>query len=179
VALHLLYRAGLSLEHLPTAEGLLWRKICSSQVRKEATASDANAPPCILRALAQEAIPQDAKSRMRLYIAIAHNPSTPPDVLTYLAQDAEEGVRQGVASNPSTPPEVLTRLVQDTDREARWSAAGNASLPLEVLTQLAQDADLDVRPARRVVRRPLRRVARCPVLSGLIDVYPHLEWFSF
>jgi hypothetical protein len=49
VALHLLYRAGVSLEHLPTTAGFLWEKICSSQARKEATAVDAKTPSCILR----------------------------------------------------------------------------------------------------------------------------------
>jgi len=87
VALHLLYRAGVSLEHLPTTAGFLWEKICSSQARKEATAVDAKTPPCILRALAQEAIPQDPKSLIRLFVA--RNPSTPPAVLAQLAQDAE------------------------------------------------------------------------------------------
>jgi leucine rich repeat (LRR) protein len=37
--------------------------------------------------LAQEAIPQDPKSLIRLFVA--RNPSTPPAVLAQLAQDAE------------------------------------------------------------------------------------------
>jgi len=81
--------------------------------------------PCVTRL-------EDYKRR-----CVAHDPSTPPEVLAQLAQDEVAGVRAHVAENPSTPPEVLGQLAEDEDDVVRGTVAENPSTPPEVLARFA------------------------------------------
>ena len=49
-------------------------------------------------------------------LALAGNPSLPPDLLANLAHHEETEVRKAVARNTATPPEMLERLARDEDR---------------------------------------------------------------
>jgi len=41
---------------------------------------------------------------------LASNPRTPPDILYYLLEDPDIGVRRAVGENPSTPNKADVRL---------------------------------------------------------------------
>jgi len=76
---------------------------------------------------------------------LAADPETPVEVLTALAQDKDEAVREGVAGNASTPVEALTALAKDKNNWVRRLVAGNVSTPVEVVMVLAKDKDGYVR----------------------------------
>jgi hypothetical protein len=169
VALRLVHRAGVPLEHLPRLADFLWEQLNRpprhgfwgmrrrSAARKGAAARDAQTPPYILQKLAQ-----DAEGEVRR--DVAQNLNTPSEVLARLAQDAETWVCGSVAANPSTPPELLAQLAEDADALMRRDVARNPSTPPELLAQLAQDAEAEVRGS--VARNPstppevLARLAR-------------------
>ena len=58
-------------------------------------------------------------------IALAHNTSTPAEVLCTLAKDKDYHVRREVARNTSTPAEVLCTLAKDEDWTIRSEANAN------------------------------------------------------
>jgi 3-methyladenine DNA glycosylase AlkC len=76
---------------------------------------------------------------------VAANPNTPLNVLSVLANDAADYIREGVASNPSTPPDALRVLANDEDRYVRQKVAANPNTPLDVLHVLSKDKDSYVR----------------------------------
>jgi len=94
VAVHLLHRAGIPLEHLPHIADFLWEMLRRSGQRKWAAAEDAQTPPYILQKLAR-----DANANVRR--AVAGNPSTPPRSLARLARDADASVHWAAARNPT------------------------------------------------------------------------------
>ena len=55
-----------------------------------------------------------------------------------LAEDDDDYVRLAVAGNPSTPPEILETLAEDDDSFVRLDVAGNPSTPPETLVTLAE-----------------------------------------
>jgi hypothetical protein len=75
----------------------------------------------------------------------ASNPSTPIDLLSTLASDADDYVRAGVASNPSTPIDLLSTLASDFIVFVRRGVASNPSTPIDLLNTLASDANDSVR----------------------------------
>lgn len=62
---------------------------------------------------------EDAAARA----ALAANRRTPPEVLFYLAEDADIGVRRAVAENPSTPAKADALLSRDADVSVRCAMA--------------------------------------------------------
>ncbi|MPY71243.1 MAG: DUF2336 domain-containing protein [Alphaproteobacteria bacterium] len=58
--------------------------------------------------------------------ALAADPSTPPEALFYLADDADVAVRRAVAGNPSTPPQADAKLARDADVSVRCALARKA-----------------------------------------------------
>jgi hypothetical protein len=76
--------------------------------------------------------------------AVAKNPHTPVEVLTFLANDTINLVRALVATNPSTPPTVLEKFFTD-EKIVRDGLSGNPSTPLKLLKILVDDADKMVR----------------------------------
>ncbi len=78
---------------------------------------------------------------------VALNPSTPPDVLGRLAENAHWYGRVGVAKSTMTPEETVRKLATDDDYEVRWTVASRPDAPKEVLSQLAEDEKRRVRSA--------------------------------
>jgi hypothetical protein len=114
VVLHLLHRAGVTLDKLPQINALI---------------GGITTPPGPLLKLAKALIGRDPL----LELAIANDTKAPSELLARLAQDEDRYVRWSVAQNPSTPPESLARLAQDKDRHVRWDVAQNPSTLLEDL----------------------------------------------
>jgi hypothetical protein len=52
--------------------------------------------------------------------ALAKNPSAPPDLLDFLAQDEDYRVRRAVAQNPNATPAVFSRLARDKTIGCVW-----------------------------------------------------------
>ena len=71
---------------------------------------------------------------------LARDPSTPPEILTLLAQDKDIHVRHEVARNSSAPPELLAQLAQDENMWVRWRVVKNLKCPPEILLQLIEDS---------------------------------------
>ncbi|MGI0483596.1 HEAT repeat domain-containing protein, partial [Geminocystis sp. CENA526] len=85
--------------------------------------------------------------------AIAQNPNTPDNTLSYLVKDgnklvrsaAELNIKQKVASNPNIPVALLEKLATDSDQDVRRNVASNPNTPVALLEKLANDSDKDVR----------------------------------
>jgi hypothetical protein len=85
-------------------------------------------------------------------LAIAYDNGMPAEVLSALARDADQEVRQAVAMNTATSPVGLAALASDPDKWVRWMVAGNAATPPEALAALASDPDEWVH--QRAARNP-------------------------
>ena len=62
--------------------------------------------------------------------------STPPELLSMLAECYDYHVRMGVAKTTATPPEVLAFLAGDDNWWVREAVAGNRSTPQASLNRL-------------------------------------------
>jgi hypothetical protein len=76
--------------------------------------------------------------------AVAKNPHTPSEVLTFLADDEINLVRALVATNPSTPPKVLEKFFSD-EKIVKDGLSGNPSTPAKLLKIFVNDVDKMVR----------------------------------
>lgn len=78
-----------------------------------------------------------------LFIAIAGNPGTPPDILAKLLEHRLYGVRIAAARNPSTPKppkmEYLRNILLSSTFDERQFAAGDRDTPPDILEQLASE----------------------------------------
>lgn len=79
----------------------------------------------------------------RILLGLARNPKAPEKLLVHLSSKPD--LRASVAQNPSFPKEALTALSQREDPHVRSAVAGNPSCPLELLETLAKDANPRVR----------------------------------
>jgi len=95
--------------------------------------------------------------------AVAKNPHTPVDVLSFLASDDVNLVRALVATNPSTPPEALEKFFND-EKIVRDGLSGNPNTPTKLLKILANDNDKMVR-----MRLAENRTAVSDVISMLLE----------
>lgn len=68
---------------------------------------------------------------------LASNVNTSPEVLTQLAEDNNDNVRERISSNPNTPPKVLTKLSEEVLWKIKSRVANNPSTPSEVLRKLS------------------------------------------
>jgi len=82
----------------------------------------------------------------RVREAVARNPSTPPETLRLLGNEATESawaVREAVARNPNTPIDTL-RLLGNPATESVWevrvAVAENPNTPVDVLRALGNEA---------------------------------------
>ena len=73
----------------------------------------------------------NAKDRLKL----AKNPDTHLEILYFLADDADVGVRKAVAANPSTPIHVSEALAADSDVDVKIALIKRLSALLPDLTQ--------------------------------------------
>jgi hypothetical protein len=138
VALHLLQRAGTSLEVLPRTTSWLKGWLRSSPIGRHAIAEDSGVPAEVLANLASD-------NKFHVRSAVARNPTTPVEALAILARDKDGRVREWVAWNPTMPAEVLAILARDKDERVRSTVAENPDTPAEVLAILARDDDEGVR----------------------------------
>ena len=92
--------------------------------------------------------PKDWRQRCGL----AANPSTPPEVMEYLAADSKPMVRVFLAANRCCSPAVLDLLSYDRDIKVRRTVATNPACSPETLQRLAGDPDIKV--ARLVTDNP-------------------------
>jgi hypothetical protein len=113
--------------------------------------------------------------------ALAGAPSSPPELLTWLAADPSPAIRLAVAGNPATPGEALLLLAADADPAvraalARRAAAGAPGLdPLSeerparlaraLLAALARDAMAEIRAVIALALGPLPNAPHGPVLG--------------
>ncbi len=85
------------------------------------------------------------------------NPASDPDAALRLGDRVpDERLRLRAAVNPTTPPEILTLLAQDRSLMVRAAVAMNDAVPLATARVLARDADEHV---RAVVARKLAALA--------------------
>lgn len=99
-------------------------------------------------------------------LAVASNPTTPPEALARMAVDPRttRETLDAVAANPNTPPPVLHGIAfatlpidnEDALYDAAYEAIRNPSLPLEDFAALASDESVEIRG--RVAKNP-----SCPV----------------
>ncbi|MDA0228931.1 MAG: DUF2336 domain-containing protein [Proteobacteria bacterium] len=98
-----------------------------------------------------------------------------PEVLYYLAEDEEAGVRQAVAENQSTPRQADAMLVDDVDDDVRISLARKISrlapglnteaqswlheLTLKILDDLSRD---ELPRVRRIIAEEIRHLDNLP-----------------
>jgi uncharacterized protein (DUF2336 family) len=71
--------------------------------------------------------------------AVASQPATPPELLTYLAADPDPAVRQAVAGNGATPPQADLLLATDGDAAVRAVLARRVAALAPRLDPTAQD----------------------------------------
>lgn len=76
---------------------------------------------------------------------LAANPSTPEDVLDFLAGTSEPPVLERVAENPNTRPSTLAWLARHACPEVRAAVCDNLMTPNEAIESLACDQHCDVR----------------------------------
>ena len=76
-----------------------------------------------------------------VFLALAQNERTPPDMLVALAKCQQSTVRLAVGTNPGTPNDTLKDLSKDRHNLVRYWLVSNPSIPRELLVQLASDPD--------------------------------------
>jgi hypothetical protein len=69
-------------------------------------------------------------------LALAKNTNTHREILYYLVEDKDEGVRRAVAANPSTPVHASSLLARDSDVDVKLSLITRLT---ELLPDLSQD----------------------------------------
>jgi len=118
----------------------------------------------------------DAEARA----AVARQPQTPPELLTYLAADPAAEVRRAVAANAATPPAADRLLAEDHDAAVRAVLARRvaalspmlndgakdrmARLSAGTLAMLVEDAAVEVRAAFAAVVRDMADAPRALIL---------------
>lgn len=78
-------------------------------------------------------------------MGLAHNRSTPGDILSRLADSANEYTRGYVAANPNATADILATLSKDRIEHVRSSVAQNPSTPRSIIEVLLGDANETVR----------------------------------
>jgi hypothetical protein len=151
----------------PAAGERVWDVWVNSEDRSARikAATYQNAPPAAIERLAAD---EDVEVRKRvarrtdisseLRMKLAHDPSPlvrealvrsctrdEGDILTFLAADSDESVREAVAWYWLTPKETLTRLAYDPSPGVRSKVAMNRVTPKETVVSLASDPDENVR----------------------------------
>jgi hypothetical protein len=105
-------------------------------------ASSPNAPPELLRELAEE-----SGSTPNLSLAI--HPNLPEDLREALFDHVVRGgnkyLRNSAATQPEIPPYLLRELAEDEWHLVRYTVAANRKTPLDLLETLAHDPHADVR----------------------------------
>jgi hypothetical protein len=78
---------------------------------------------------------------------VAFNKSLPVKDIEFLATKDVEGINIGLASNPSTPPHLLEMLYKKNDEEILVSLCENGNTPIYIMKELAQREDMKGRLA--------------------------------
>ncbi|MBF0246836.1 MAG: DUF2336 domain-containing protein [Alphaproteobacteria bacterium] len=128
------------------------------------------------RDIAYEEAKKQAKSDDdQVRLSLARHPRAQPEILYFLAEDRNPGVRAAIAENPATPRHADLMLVGDADVEVRSKLAGKISalapgltanevdqirrMTYEALEALARDQATKV---RRIVAETLQEMADAP-----------------
>lgn len=106
--------------------------------------------------------------------ALAHQPETRPEMLYYLANDADPAVRRQVAANPSTPLQADRHLAADPDEEVRAELAAKIGRLLPGLADRERTRlrDLTIEVLERLAQDQLTRVRQ--ILAEEIKASPHI-----
>ena len=80
-----------------------------------------------------------------VFMRLAGNPKTPPEVLSALSHRQESSLRVALGTNPNTPLEILPLLASDPNPSVRTWVTVNPNLSKELLLKLANDSDKVVR----------------------------------
>jgi hypothetical protein len=78
---------------------------------------------------------------------VAFNKSLPVEDIKFLASKDSEGINIGLASNPSTPGYLLEALYNKNEEEILFSLCENPNTPYEIIKELAKREDMKGRPA--------------------------------
>lgn len=111
--------------------------------------------------------------------AIAHNPSSPVEILLNFAASNESSTREVAAAAPRTPAEALAKLLGDANKRVRFAAAQNVATPASALADflnpLGESGPWDSEdPARAAARNPSVPPS---ILRDLVD-RSRFEYFS-
>ncbi|AOQ24650.1 hypothetical protein MTAT_19950 [Moorella thermoacetica] len=91
-----------------------------------------------------------------IYLALARNPSTPPEILGWLAEENDETITNLLCANPNTPLDFLiskasymcksylptcglSRLAPCSNAHHKYRALRNPSLPVDVILAVFED----------------------------------------
>lgn len=141
---------------------------------RAAVAENPNTPISVLTLLSKDLKDLKDLNGLVLY-KVADNLHTPPEVLSILAKNDNNGIRDHVARNPNTPTSVLTLLSKDSDRSVCIGVANNIHTPTEVLSTLASNKQhCDVRLA--VAFNPNTPISvRDALIVALIKQHPNMR----
>ncbi|CAN2173363.1 hypothetical protein MCEMRE130_00110 [Candidatus Nanopelagicaceae bacterium] len=90
-------------------------------------------------------------------VRAAESSQSIPAMLSQLAGDVKEFVREAVAGNPKAATETLELLSADTASAVRLRVASNSRTPLKALEKLLSDEDQKVREAAEVQSKQPRK----------------------
>ena len=90
-------------------------------------------------------------------VRAAESSQSIPTMLSQLAGDVKEFVREAVAGNPKAATETLELLSADTASAVRLRVASNSRTPLKALEKLLSDEDQKVREAAEVQSKQPRK----------------------
>lgn len=76
---------------------------------------------------------------------VTANPNTPSDILAISAKDADPMVRISIPTHPNTTPDINRFLSDDINSGVRQRLAWSRKTPIDVLEKLAEDTDDEVR----------------------------------
>ena len=115
------------------------RRFISNQELCLAVAGNRNTPSEVLRSLAKE-------SNWSIRETLMRNPSSPPDVLTYLFRNhCDVDLERALARNPHAPSDLLAEMSCSSMYATRSAVASNRGIDFFVLRQLACDSHMSVR----------------------------------
>ena len=108
------------------------------------------------------AVKDVAEEPRDIWLSIARDPRTRPEVLAQLVNDpdiyGDSTVMDAVAKNPNTPTDTLKFLLRYPGIFVRESVASNLSTPMEILNWIVDNSEYSwVRQAARRTRSQLKK----------------------
>ncbi|MEM1394740.1 MAG: hypothetical protein AAGG00_15905 [Cyanobacteria bacterium P01_H01_bin.150] len=116
---------------------------------------------------------QNSNSSVQTYIARRTLP-IPRDVIVWLLENGDVGIRSDIANNRNTPLDILLTLAEDKESKVRINALTNPNIPAEVVSQALLDIEFDLElEIEDILRRQGETMRDSPLFSNVLERLSH------